>query len=288
MGKSNKRKSGINRKPLVSIIIPAYNEEKVIRRLLFSIKDQDYRNFEVIIVDDASSDRTFEVAKKYTKKIFKRKHAERSVQRNFGAKKAKGNYLLFLDADMELTKEVLNECVSVAEKSPKIGAIVIPEESVATNYWEKVKAFERTFYNLEGDEVVEAARFFRADAFFKVGGYDENITGPEDWDLPDSIRNLGYKVKRIKSKIFHHERIPSPFEVARKKFYYALKSHRYIKKQNLPTLGPKTLYFLRPVFYKQWLRIIMHPFLSLGMIVMLTLELFYGGAGYLLGKYKNI
>lgn len=225
MGKSYQRKSRTDRKPLVSVIIPAYNEEKVIGRLLKSVKKQTWKNIEVIVVDDASTDRTAKIAGRFAR-VYIRAHAERSIQRNFGAKKAKGDFLLFLDADMELIEDVIRECVEKMERDGKIGGLNIPEESVATNFWERVKAFERTFYNLEGDEVTDAARFFRKSAFVKAGGYDETITGPEDWDLPDTISKKGYKISRIKAKLYHHERVPNPLSLAKKKYYYALKAPR--------------------------------------------------------------
>jgi len=272
--------------PLVSVIITTKNEESVLERLLISIKNQTYKNTEIIIVDNSSNDATKHIAQKYTKKVFN-KGPERSAQRNFGAKKARGSYCLFLDADMKLSKNVISECVSLAESDKDIGAIVIPEESITSNYWERVKAFERSFYTSEGDVSVEAARFFIKTAFFKVGGYDEAITGPEDWDLPESIKKKGFKQKRIKAIISHFERIPNPFYIAEKKYYYALRSHRYIKKQDISTIGPKTVYFLRSTFYKNWRRILSNPKLSLGMFLMLSLELGYGGIGYFWGKLAN-
>jgi len=278
-------KEYMNRNLLVSIVIPAYNEEKVVKNLLVSIKQQSYPKIEVIVIDDSSTDGTFQVARGFTSRVFTRKHAERSVQRNFGARKAKGKYLLFLDADMELSKSVVKECVEAIENDKNVGAIVIPEISVATNFWEEVKGFERSFYNLQGDSQIDAARFFRRDAFIKADGYDESLTGPEDWDLPETIRGLGFEIARVKPLIYHHERIASPFKVARKKYYYALKSHRYLKKHKISTLSSKTVYFLRPVFYKNWKRLISHPLLSLAMVFMLTLELLYGGVGFSVGKF---
>ena len=147
----------------VSIIIPAYNEEKVLPRLFKSIKAQSFDNIETIIVDDSSTDGTFARARGFSSKAYSRPHAERSVQRNFGAQNAKGDYLLFLDADMELSKVVVAECVEKARGDKKIGAIVIPEKSVAKTYWENVKAFERSFYNKEGDSITDSARFFARD-----------------------------------------------------------------------------------------------------------------------------
>mgnify|MGYP001567469693 CR=1 FL=1 len=272
---------------LVSIVIPTYNNQDIIERLLISIKNQSCPNIETIVVDDGSKDLTADISRKYTSKVFVRKHSERSVQRNFGASKSKGTFLLFLDSDMELTKRVVADCVRKMKNSKNIGGIVIPEKSVAINYWEKVKAFERSFYNEKGDDSTDAARFFRREAFEKVGSYDETITGPEDWDLPESIKKHGYEIVRIKSKILHHERILNLPPLIKKKYYYALKSHVYLKKQNISAFSPKTIYFLRPVFYKNWRKFLSNPLLSIGMFIMLTLELFGGGLGFLVGKFTN-
>lgn len=271
---------------LVSVIVSTKNEENVLERLLLSLMSQSYKNIEIIVVDNNSYDGTKAIAERYTDKVFNI-GPERSVQRNFGVSESKGKYLLILDADMKLSKNVVKECIDLAVDDKSVGAIVIPEESLAINFWEKVKAFERSFYELEGDLVIEAARFFSKEAFTKAKGYDEKITGPEDWDLPETIRKSGYKQKRIKSKIYHYERIKSPFSVARKKYYYALKSHRYLKKQKIRTFSSKTIYFLRPVFYRHWRKLVEHPMLSLGMIFMLTCEFAYGGAGFILGKLTN-
>lgn len=275
-------------KQKVSIIIPAFNEEKVIERLLKSLKKQTYKNCEVIVIDDSSVDNTVKIAKQYTPNVYTRKHAERSIQRNFGAGISKGEYLLFLDADMELIPGVVKECVEKIQKDKKSGAIAIPEKSIALTFWEKVKAFERSIYNLEGDSITDAARFFTREAFNKAGGYDESITGPEDWDLPDTIRELGYKQNRIKAIIYHYERVPSPLALARKKYYYGLRAYRYLTKHKISVISAKTIYFLRPVFYKNWARIIAHPVLSLGMMMMLSAELIGGGLGFLMGRIKKL
>lgn len=275
-------------KPKVSVIIPAYNEEQVIERLLLSLENQTYKNCEIIVVDDSSTDNTAKISRKYTTRVFSRKHAERSIQRNFGAKISKGGYLLFLDADMELASTVIEECVKKVSTEENVGAIAIPEVSVAQTFWEKVKAYERSFYNLEGDKITDSARFFTTEAFWKAGGYDESITGPEDWDLPEVIKELGFRQSRILAIIYHYERISSPLALARKKYYYALRTYRYLKKHHIAVVSSKTIYFLRPVFYKNWRIIIVHPILMLGMIFLLTVELFAGGLGFLVGRIKRL
>lgn len=272
---------------MVSVIITTKNESAVIERLLTSLKDQSYRDIEIILVDNNSHDATKKLAKKFTNKVYNF-GPERSAQRNFGAKIAKGKYLLFLDADMQLSKNVIKECIEISEADKKIGAVIIPEVSTARTFWEKVKGFERSFYNEKGDPFTDAARFFTQKAFNVGGGYDETITGPEDWDLPESIRELGYKIERIKSKIYHKERVPSPLSLAKKKFYYGLRAYKYLTKHNISMFGPKTIYFLRPVFYKNIDKIIMHPILSIGMVIMLSAELVGGGLGYFIGRIRKL
>lgn len=274
-------------KGLVSIIITTKNESLVINRLLKSVQNQSYINIEIIIVDNHSTDSTILSATRFTKLVYTF-GPERSAQRNYGAKKSKGQYLLFLDADMKLSKNVIRECVVEASKDNKAGSVVIPEVSVAKTFMERVKAFERSFYNLKGDEVTDAARFFTRKAFLKASGYDETITGPEDWDLPETIRELKFKESRIKSLIYHYERIPSLKSIFMKKFYYGLKAHRYLTKHNISIISAKTVYFMRPIFFKNWQRLIKNPELSSGLVILMFVELLAGGFGYLLGRIRKL
>lgn len=272
------------KKSLVSIVVTTKNEEDIIRRLLESIKNQSYKKIETILVDNNSTDKTKKIAQRYGISIFNY-GPERSSQRNYGIKKAKGEFVMILDADMELSKNVIEECVNEIAKEDSIAAIVVPEESIGVLFWEKVKSFERSFYNIQGDEFTDAARFFKKTVISKVGGYDETITGPEDWDLPEKIKKVGYKIACIQSPIYHHERITSVISLMRKKFYYGLSSHKYLKKQGIGIVSPKTIYFLRPVFYKHWRNLLLHPVLTIAMFCMLVLEQIGGGLGYLVGRY---
>ena len=151
-----------------------------------------------------------------------------------------------------------------------------------------MKAFERSFYNKSWYEIIDAARFFKRQAFVSAGGYDETITGPEDWDLPETVKKLGFKIGRIKSVIYHHERIDSPFDLAKKKFYYAKSSYKYLEKPHISPISPKTIYFLRPIFYKNWQKILFNPKLSIPMFLMLSAELIGGGLGYLIGRMRKL
>lgn len=284
------------KKKIVTIIITTKNEEQNIERVLISVLKQTYKqslpsgdgkDIEIVVVDNGSSDATKQIAKKYTKLVFN-KGPERSAQRNFGAKKASGEYLLFLDADMELTPSVVKQCVNAMDKEKNLGALCIAEEPVANSFWEEVKAFERSFYSLEGDSKTDAARFFRKKIFWEMKGFDEQITGPEDWDLTERVTSAGYKRGWISEKIKHHESVPNPIRLAQKKYYYGLKSYRYLARHNVAAISPKTIYFLRPVFYRNWRRLVKNPILSMGLFIMFSFELVGGGMGFLVGKVKKL
>lgn len=277
----------MNRGQFVSVIITTKNEEAVIGRLIQSIKNQTYKTKEIILVDNNSDDRTVNIAKRMGAKVVNR-GPERSAQRNFGAEVAKGQYLLFLDADMELSKNVIKECIKKCPLNTNLGGIAIPEKSKASNFWGKVKGFERSIYNDKGDPVTDAARFFPKRVFMKAGGYDEEITGPEDWDLPEVIKNLGLSIIRINSPIYHYERISNPFDLAKKKFYYAKSAYNYLEKHHISAISPKTIYFLRPIFYKNWRKVLLNPQLSIPMFLMLSAELIGGALGYFYGRIKRI
>lgn len=272
-------------KALVSIIITTKNEEETLGRLLKSISRQTYSKIETIVVDNYSLDTTSKVAKKFSVNFFQH-GPERSAQRNYGAKKAQGDFFFFLDADMELTPGVVEDCIEKTNGA-KLAGVVIPEESKAVNFWGQVKAYERSFYNEKGDPITDAARFFSKKVFIKTGGYDETITGPEDWDLPDRIREQGFKIGRSSEKIYHHEQKISLLTLFKKKFYYGLNAHKYLSKHKIGVFSPKTIYFLRPLLYKNWLKLLTHPLLSLAMIYMLSIELLGGGLGYLVGRLRK-
>lgn len=97
-----------------SIIIPVYNVEKYIDRCLKSIVNQSYKNYEVIIVNDGTKDNSVKIIEKYTKKydnftLYNKQNGGLSDARNYGLKYIKGDYLLFIDSDDYINKDLLNE-----------------------------------------------------------------------------------------------------------------------------------------------------------------------------------
>ncbi len=267
-------------KPLVSIIITTKNEQANIEALLKSIKIQSYKNFEIIVVDNNSTDKTKLIAKKYTKKVFNF-GPERSAQRNFGVDKSEGIYVLILDADMVLDRKVLEDCVKQLEINSKAKALVIPEKSFGTSFWATVKGFEKSFYL--GDSTIEAARFFDHKVFNQFKGYDLKITGPEDYELPYRISKK-YSIDRIPSFIMHNEGNLSLWRTMKKKYYYASKASSYLKKHPEMLFKQGNLLF-RPAFFKKWPLLLAHPFLSLSLFFMRAMEMSAAMLGFIKGRY---
>jgi len=176
-------------RPLVSIVAAIKNEEKHIGNCLQSIKLQTYPQdkIEIVVVDNNSTDRTKEIARKYTDKVFN-EGPERSAQRNFGMiEKARGKYVLFVDGDMILSPTAIEKSVAKLESGDLL-ALYIPEIVLGNSFWSRIRRFERSFYD---GTIVDCVRIIRKDIFEKVGGFDLRMTGQEDWDLDKKIRQVG-------------------------------------------------------------------------------------------------
>ncbi|MGC8696552.1 MAG: glycosyltransferase [Conexivisphaera sp.] len=252
--------------PLVSVIVPTKDSGRTIERCLSSIRNQSYKRIELIVVDNNSTDGTPETSRKFADKVLSH-GPERSAQRNLGAKVSSGKYLLFVDSDMILSENVVRECVEKCEREG-YDALYIPERIVGEGFWIKVRDFERSFYNAT---VIDAVRFVRKDLFERVGGFDEDLTGPEDWDLDRRIRDAGAKIGIISTNIFHDEGNFGLRKYLSKKSYYTkMGFQRYRQKWRNDEVVRKQLgasYRLFWVFVEKgkWRRLLSHPLLTLGM-----------------------
>jgi glycosyltransferase involved in cell wall biosynthesis len=269
--------------PLVSVVIPTYNSEKTLTKCLESIKNQTYPNIEIIVVDKNSRDGTVEIAKRYGAKVLQL-NVERAEAKNFGLKEAIGKYVCFIDSDMELTKNVIEECVNLIKKDEKTCGIIIPERSVGNSFWAKVRDFERSFY--AGTEI-ESARFFRKDLAKKVGGFDEDIIFFEESTLPQKIEKLNYSVRaRVKAEILHHEEDFSIWVWLKKKFYYGKSALSYKEKYGDHAHKQVSITYRFSVFLRNK-RFYSRPALALGVIILKLLEYFSAGLGFLASKVKK-
>lgn len=253
-------------KSLVSVIVPTYNSSLTLELCLASLRLQTYPNIEIIIVDNYSTDDTVKIARKYGLRVFQVK-ALRSAARNYGAKKTRGDYLLFLDFDMELTPGVVEECVQKMIKG-NTDAIMIPEIRVGEGFWAKCRAIERLTYI--GDPLIESARFFRREVFEKVSGYDEDLEAGEDWDLHAQVEDAGYKIKSVSAFVRHHEGRLKLRKIVIKRYYYGKTLMNYIKKH--PRRASIQFIPIRLNYIKRWKIFAKKPLYGCGMLMMKMIE----------------
>ncbi len=115
------------KKPKFSIIVPVYNTEKYLKRCLDSIKSQTFKDYEVIIVNDGSTDNSSNIISKYTYKVINQENQGLSMARNNGVKYASGEYLIFLDSDDYIEKDLLKEINNSLSNSPDLVRYQIKE-----------------------------------------------------------------------------------------------------------------------------------------------------------------
>jgi hypothetical protein len=145
----------------------------------------------------------------------------------------------------------------------------LPEKSIGKGFWTKVKTFERSFY--EGNDLIEAARFFKRKIFFSVKGYDLKLTSCEDWDLQNKLDNKKYKTSRVKKYLLHDEGKLNLFGSSKKKSYYSKWMHIY--KKRYPLRSKKQFsFFARFTPKKIITKGLRHPILFLSMIIMKFME----------------
>lgn len=254
--------------PLVSVIITTKNEAANIKNCLVSIKNQTYKNVEIIVVDNFSSDTTVKISKRYTHAVFV-KGPERSAQRNFGIKKAKGKYFMYVDADMSLSKNLIAEAVSKMESDSSVGGLYIPLRWVGKNWIIRAKGFEREFYD---STRLDAVRFIRKSIIISTGGFDDRLYAGEDWDLDKRIRQIS-SVKSIKAIMYHHEDESINLkDYLKKLIYYSGNMNVYINKWGKNDIDVKKqvspFYRMFWVFVEngKWRKLLNHPDLALLMV----------------------
>ncbi|MGB9732787.1 MAG: glycosyltransferase [Candidatus Micrarchaeia archaeon] len=190
-----------------SVIIPALNEEKYIGYVFEGLKKQSFKDFEVIVADGGSTDRTREIANKYGARVVVERRKGIARGRNAGARVAKGRILVFIDADtkpsrrlIELYVKALNGDV-VAATGP-----ILPLEKTSKSMELGYKFVSIFFVKLSikiGRPTIVGSNFaVRKDAFEKAGGFDNRLMTYEDWDLSKKLKKYG-KIKYINEAIVY-------------------------------------------------------------------------------------
>ena len=195
---------------MISIIIPIYNQAETLLDCLDSILKQSYDNYEVIIVNDGSTDKTALVAEKY-QNIFKQQdkaftYLEQANQgpqntRNTGYKRSHGDFLLFCDADTVLSPTMLEEQINALKKHLEIGYVY------SSFIWgfKKFRVGKFDAKRLKSEPYINTTALIRREAFPELG-WDESIKRFQDWDLWLTILRNGYQGYWIDKVLFKIQR----------------------------------------------------------------------------------
>jgi len=197
-----------------SIIITAYNYEKFIKECIDTCLNQSKEiSFEVIVVNDGSTDSTCDILDQYDHELLSCYTIQNSgIEKasNYGFKKAKGEYLIRVDADDLLHKDFLYEMNRVVENEDASfyysNYYIIDNESVITSTTELPSFNEKEI--MERGDFLATGSVYQKSVLEKVGFYNEDVknSGLENYHLIVDLLSLGLKGKHVKSNLFFYRR----------------------------------------------------------------------------------
>lgn len=191
--------------PFISIIIPVMNGERTIARCLQSALESDYppAAFEVMVVDDCSTDNTAAIAKDFGCSYLRlNEHGGAARARNAGARAAKGDALFFTDADCLMMNDTLKTCADAYKANPNsvMGGTytLIPEDKDIFGKFQSAFVHYSELKRQKPDYIATHAMLVSKDMFFKIGGFDESYSILiEDVEFSHRARNKGVELLMI-------------------------------------------------------------------------------------------
>jgi glycosyltransferase involved in cell wall biosynthesis len=258
--------------PILSIIVPCYNSEATLESTLESVINQDFQDWEAIIINDGSTDNTEEIALRWIEKdkrfnYFAKANEGLGKTRNYGISQSNGIYILPLDSDNQLINNFTQEAIAVFKTNQDVGVVY----GDAEYFGEKTGLWKVDDYNLNKMLVhnyIDACAIYKKEFWEKVGGYDYNMPyqGHEDWEFWIALGILNVKFYHLNKitfkyyvskdsmiKSFTHEMVLLNQDYIVKK--YCRQYHHYYVKGNetLETYHKKPLLATR-FFTKQWIK----------------------------------
>lgn len=193
--------------PLVTVLVPAYNEGKVIGSTIRSLLASTYRNLEILVIDDGSRDDTYEAARASTSdprvRVMRKENGGKGRALNFGLDQAGGELIIAIDADTVFEPETISHLLARFD-DPKVGAVAgnikIANRDTLLTRWQHIEYvvginLDKRFFDLLGcvPVVPGAVGAWRREAIRAVGGYSQ-ATMAEDADLTLSVQRAGWRV----------------------------------------------------------------------------------------------
>jgi glycosyltransferase involved in cell wall biosynthesis len=182
-----------NKPPQVSVVIPAYNQAKYLESAIQSALSQTYQDFEVIVVDDGSTDNTPMVAGKFGNHIQYIRQENRGLggARNTGIRKAQGNYIALLDSDDQWLPDFLEKLIASAKQKPEAGVFYCQAQGMDSDGNALPQLFGGSrlppgdIYQtlLRANFLIPSTILIRSSIILKAGLFDQSLRSCEDWDL---------------------------------------------------------------------------------------------------------
>lgn len=197
--------------PTVSVMIPYYNCKEYIVETIQSVLSQSHQNFEIIIVDDGSDPEHADYLKGFLADKPAIRYAVQNNQgvaaaRNHAARLAGGKYFLFLDSDDLILPDYIEKCLTVLENNPDCKLVYPLAEyfDAQEGLW-NLPDYDGLESLLKGNRI-PIISMHRAEDFVSLGGFDENLTTHEDWDLWIRLLSNGGTVIRIPEVLFRYRK----------------------------------------------------------------------------------
>ncbi len=199
----------MNTNPMVSVVMPCYNDGRFIQESIASVKAQTYPEIELIIVDDGSDDAETiaaldVLAKEKNIQVLHTTHVGPSTARNAAIREARGKYILPLDADDTIDPTYIAKAVKILENHKDTGVVYCEADlfGAQSGKWDlPAYSFETMLF----DNIVFVTALFSKADWEKVGGFNENMkAGMEDYDFWLSILGEGKKIEQIPEVLFHY------------------------------------------------------------------------------------
>jgi glycosyltransferase involved in cell wall biosynthesis len=214
--------------PKVSIVLPAHNEENEIESAIREMIKQTYRNREIIVVDDGSSDNTLKTASAAIQglsdvRMVEAKHGGPSYARNLGFRESSGTVIFFGECDCVYDADYVEKAVAALNENPDAGAVcltgapLVTRSTLATDCIELENKVQHKLLN-EGKIKPFYAWVFRRGALEKAGGFDEKLFQAEDKDLFGRVVRSGYKIAWVPGVHWKHKRSETLSSLSRKWF----------------------------------------------------------------------
>jgi len=244
-------------RPTISVIIPVFNGEITIKETIKSVLNQTFQNFEIIVINDGSQDKTLDIIESFnypTIKVFSYTNRGPAVSRNRGLDHASGEFITFLDADDLWTPDKLEAQLNALHANPqaavayswtdyinKFGQFLYPDERIAETGDVYAKLLVNNFLHNGSNPLI------RRQALQEIGYFDESLWGSEDWDMwlrlaaryPFTVvpypHNL-YRISEYSVSSNIETQAKECLKVIEKAFAQAPDSLQHLKKQSIAKL----------------------------------------------------